>query len=56
MLVDKDLYGKIPNWLWMDADWVVKKAIRCAERGSTVMLVPSIVYKCAVFFLRRLWV
>ncbi len=55
MLVDKDLYGKIPNWLWMDADWVVKKAIRCAEHGSTVMLVPSVKYKIAVFFLRRLW-
>lgn len=43
----------IPNWLWLDADWLVDKAMRDLQRGLVVS-VPSVRYKVATLALRHL--
>ena len=43
----------LPEWAWLDADRVVADCLADVRRGRTVS-VPSLRYKTAVFFLRRI--
>ena len=45
--------SKTPDWLWLDADAVVRDALRDLRRGKLVS-VPNWKYKTAVFALRHL--
>lgn len=53
MLPDAQLYDKIPNWLWLNADVVARKTIRAVNFTSKSIYVPSLIYKIAVYFLKR---
>jgi short-subunit dehydrogenase len=44
---------KTPDWLWLDADQLVRDALRDLRRGKLVS-VPNWKYKVAVFGLRHL--
>ena len=43
----------LPEWAWLDADRVVADCLADVRRGRAVS-VPSLRYKTAVFFLRRI--
>jgi len=43
----------LPEWAWLDADQVVADCLTDVRRGR-VFSVPSLRYKTAVFFLRRI--
>jgi len=45
--------SKTPNWLWLDADALVRDALRDLRRGKVVS-VPNWKYKVAVFALKHL--
>jgi short-subunit dehydrogenase len=45
--------SKTPNWMWLDADELVREALRDLRRGKVVS-VPNWKYKVAVFGLRHL--
>ncbi|WP_309711863.1 SDR family NAD(P)-dependent oxidoreductase [Pseudolysinimonas sp.] len=45
--------GGIPGWLWLDADKLVRSALRDAERG-TVISIPSVRYKLLMGVVRHL--
>lgn len=45
--------GGIPGWLWLDADSLVRSALRDAERGA-VISIPSVRYKVLMWFVRHL--
>jgi short-subunit dehydrogenase len=45
--------SKTPNWLWLDADELVRDALRDLRKGKVVS-VPDWKYKVAVFALRHL--
>lgn len=48
---------KVPNWLWLDAPWVVKKSIRQVRKKHLrrVAYVPSLRYKILVAILASRW-
>lgn len=43
----------IPRYLWLDPDFVVEKSLNALE-GSNPIVVPGLIYKAAVFFLKHL--
>lgn len=45
--------SKTPNWLWLDADRVVRDALRDLDRGKLVS-VPALRYKVVVWGMRHL--
>lgn len=45
--------GSIPGWLWLDADDLVRVALRDAERGR-VISIPTVRYKVLMGILRHL--
>jgi short-subunit dehydrogenase len=45
--------SSIPNWLWLDADTLVRIALRDAEKGK-VISIPTVRYKVLMGILRHL--
>ena len=45
--------GGIPSWMWLDADDVVRAALRDSERGR-VISIPSVRYKVLMWIVRHL--
>ncbi|MDO4550483.1 MAG: SDR family NAD(P)-dependent oxidoreductase [Planctomycetia bacterium] len=42
----------VPGWLWLQADWVVKKSLSQVQKNffRRVIYIPSLRYKCGTFF------
>ncbi|MEO5534209.1 MAG: SDR family oxidoreductase [Pseudolysinimonas sp.] len=45
--------GGIPSWMWLDADPLVKSALKDADRGK-VISIPSVRYRVLIWFARHL--
>jgi len=45
--------GGIPSWMWLDADPLVRTALRDSARGRVVSI-PSVRYKVLMWFARHL--
>lgn len=44
--------NRIPKWMWLKADFVVEKSLRCLKKNKPICI-PSLRYKLIVFLVRN---
>lgn len=54
MAPEADVYRRLPRWLWLNADWVVRQSLRAIRRRRPrTVYVPSVLYKIISWTLRK---